>query len=534
MTDVPHSFMSRDFQRVRPDDEDLKLRAESAIQLPVSLSPMPHQLDASSLIFGTSTSYGRLTYADNSLVHDWARWLTDGRGRSNGATLFLALQQADGEEQVARTRSILQQLGIHAVVLLANDNLDVTSRYTKLLRHMVSRGADNDGNNNPSDAASSSGGRAGKKKFFALIDDDAFFPSLGRLLGHLDRIDADEPVYLGLPSERGDWTVEDNIITTYGGGAVFFTTPMAEKVARLPCSPGSSSSSSSNGVESRSSEDNDDGSAYWDELLYRCVARHTKDRLHVLPSLYTPAEEEVDVAVNEENYAVLAADLLRRPPAGYASGDAPLALHHSGPRHRLAAGRAHAVASACGEACFLQRFRFRDDWVLVNGHSLSHYPDGLEVLPQRESAAMMEAQRLEREMKKAEEASGKKKNTSHTKKIKTDPRLIIEQEFSAYEDANGGRWGSLEEEEDERKVISWTGVKRTWRLLDARSVDVSAKEEVSSGEQPQQQEIWQAYVRRRGEPVSYGEEDDVLPGDTVHTQEGPSDVDSVIVLIWEP
>jgi len=95
MTEVKSRFMpggAGDFARARLDDEKLPLRVEKAISLPMLRSPRPDELDASALLFGISTTFSRLSYANYSLVGDWARWLTDGRGRSNGATLLLALQ----------------------------------------------------------------------------------------------------------------------------------------------------------------------------------------------------------------------------------------------------------------------------------------------------------------------------------------------------------------------------------------------------------------------------------------------------------
>ncbi len=46
--------------------------------------------------------------------------------------------------------------------------------------------------------------------------------------------------------------------------------------------------------------------------------------------------------------------------------------------------------------------------------------------------------------------------------------------------------------------------------------------------------VWQAYVKRRAAATSYGDIDDRLPGDIIHTEEAPAMDDSVIVLIWEP
>ncbi|ETS82348.1 hypothetical protein PFICI_04224 [Pestalotiopsis fici W106-1] len=449
MTDTGLKFMARDFQRVRPEEERLHLHAEKAIHLAMQRSPTPDNLDVSSLIFGISSSYGRLTYADDALLRDWARWLTDGKGRTNGASLVLTLHRATNAE-VSYLSAKLRELGIDAVVLAANENSDVTSRYIELM-HMISRRKDELS-------------REGEtKSFLALVDDDVFFPSLGKLLGRLAKFSSSEKVYLGMPSERADWTVENNITLTYGGGAVFFNNRMANDLGQLPCLQESDSS--------LEGELKPRGDAYWDEHIYKCISQHTDEDMHVLPSFYVP----------EDDYHGLR--------TGFEGGVQPLALHHYKHRHRFEAWKAHMVAGLCGEDCFLQRFFFRDSWILVNGHTISHYPDGVEVVPMPRTSRLVTQQGRDKE-----------------REVKTAARIVIEP-------VEGGGV-------KQRKVVSWTGVKRTWRLLDARM-----------GEDG---EVWQAYVKRRGSPMSYGDENDWMPDDTVHSQDSSSDEDSMIMLIWEP
>ncbi|KAF3009038.1 hypothetical protein E8E14_003947 [Neopestalotiopsis sp. 37M] len=449
MTDTGSKFMARDFQRVQTDEERLHLHAEKAIHLNMGRSLTPDNLDVSSLIFGISSSYGRLTYADDALIRDWARWLTDGKGRTNGASLVLTLHRATNAE-VSYLSAKLRELGIDAVVLAANEHSDVTSRYIELM-HMLSR---------RNDELSREGY---PKKFLALVDDDVFFPSLGKLLDRLTKFSESEKVYLGMPSERADWTVESNITLTYGGGAVFFNNLMTNDLIHLPCLQESEFS--------LEGELKPRGDAYWDEHIYKCISQHTDEDMHVLPSFYVP----------EDDYHGLR--------TGFEGGVQPLALHHYRHRHRFEAWKAHMVSGLCGEDCFLQRFFFRDSWILVNGHSISHYPDGVEMVPMPRTSRLVTQQDRDKE-----------------REVKTAARLFIEP-------VEGG---SVKQ----RKVVSWTGVKRTWRLLDARM-----------GEDG---EVWQAYVKRRGSPMSYGDEDDWMPDDTVHSQDSSSDEDSVIMLIWEP
>ncbi|KAI1136998.1 glycosyltransferase family 31 protein [Hypoxylon sp. FL0543] len=457
-------FISRAFQRVRADDEQLDLRAEKPIQVSVAKSPKPDQVDASALLFGISTSYDRLTYGNSSLISDWARWLTTGNGTSNGASLVLTLHGATTRE-INLISSTLHEAGIDAVVLPTEDAQGSTARYMDLVNLLTHRRGELQGE-----------GR--EKKFLALVDDDVFFPALGQLLSRLSKYDARKKFYIGLPSERSDWVVENNVTLTYGGGAVFFTPEMLNAVSRLPClntttrTQTRTHSSPTPHVEPRTGQ--------WDEALYTCITSSSDTKLHLLPSLYAPSD---DLAV---------------PRTGYASGAHPLTLHHYKHRHRFEPGKAHLVAALCGESCFLQRFFFRGDgWVLVNGHSVAQYPDGVDVLPATSPLSPP----------RSKGATTKNKNQSENI-ARVDEHLVLDREDTP------------ERRVRDRKVVSWAGPKRTWRLLDARAG--------SGGE------VWQAYVKRRGSPASYGDEDDGLPeGDTVHTQDGPSDVDSVIVLIWE-
>ncbi|KAH8681219.1 hypothetical protein BX600DRAFT_429179 [Xylariales sp. PMI_506] len=441
MTQTSIKFMPQDFKRVRVEDEGLELHAEQAIPLSLGESATPVTLDASALTFGISTSYNRVIYSNGSLVRDWTRWLTDGQGSSNGASIILTLQGANDDE-VSDVKKKLGALGIDADVVPVEDALDTTTRYIELMHVLQERNTELAIENRD-------------KKFLALVDDDVFFPSLGKLLNKLNTFDTTKKIYVGIPSERADWTVENNITMTYGGGAIFLTAPMVASLAELPCLNKGANS------EKR-------GDQYWDESFYNCISEHTDEKLHVLPSFFVPEDDQYELRT------------------GYEGGVQPLALHHSKHRHSFEPWKAHLVTSVCGEDCFLQRFWFKDSWILVNGHTISHYPDGVEVIPLSKTSLL---------------TSQLSKNT---RVVKTATRLVV--------DEVEGR--------SERKVVSWTGIKQTWRLLDARVNE--------------RNEVWQAYIKRRGSPISYGDEDDRLPGDTIHTQEGPSDVDSIIVLIWEP
>jgi hypothetical protein len=446
MTEVSSKFLSRDFRRVRIDDEYLSLTAESAIKMPFHISARPDQVDASELLFGISTTAARLSYSNYSLIQDWERWLTDGAGKSNGATLLLTLYRSSKEE-VARIGRTLSERGIDATVDMIEMGSDATKRYADLARRLAKHG----------EALT---GQGSEKKFYSLVDDDVFFPSMAMLLEKLSDFSPRKEFYIGAPSEKqSDWVTERNVTMTYGGGAVFVTPPMAEKMVALPC------------LESAGDGGSGDESSLWDEHIYKCVASRTKTNLHVLPSYYSP-EDDLYGEYSAGNQ-------------GYGGGIQPLTLHHYKNWHRFEAGRGHQVTTVCGEECFLQRFHFRDDWILVNGYTLSQYPDGVSTVAVTKGSRLVSQSREQ-------------------KRTPVSEQLVIERA----------------DRPNDMKAIAWAGPKRTWRLLDSRIT--------SSGE------VWQSYVKRKGASDSYGDVGEWDRGDKIHTDEQPANEDSVIVLIWEP
>ncbi|KAF9870371.1 hypothetical protein CkaCkLH20_12218 [Colletotrichum karsti] len=430
MTNIQTVFADGDFVSVNWDDKDLPLDKDGDTILPIATSRVPGDTDASDLLFGVSTTYKRLAHANDSLVRDWQRWLTDGRGSSNGASVVVALHNSSIRE-AWETHDKFKDVGIDATVLILDDGLDEISRYFELVDILleVNRALADDGQT---------------KKYLGLIDDDIFFPTPGQLLSELSEFDAQEPYYVGLPSERADWSVEDDTAVTHGGGAVFLTPPAAAIVSALPClSPGRPPFANT---------------TTWDSALHECVTKHASDALplHVLSSFYSPRDA-----------------LYHMHAPAYDQGISPLVLRHAQSRHRLEAGRAHLVTSACGEACFLQRFRFADDWVLVNGYSLTHYGDGFEVVPMASSAVLQGALQygLQAELPLGE-------------------GIVLD-----------------ERGEDQKEIVTWRGVRSVWSFLDAVVGDDG--------------EVWQVYVKKGGarEVDDEEHEEDIM--------------DSVIVLIWE-
>ncbi|KAK8127451.1 hypothetical protein PG984_008559 [Apiospora sp. TS-2023a] len=485
----------------------------SALQLPLPGPPeLPDQVDASALLFGIVTTYSRLVASNASLLHDWSRWLTDGRGRSNGAGLLLVLHHASTSE-MGHVSSKLQELGIDATVRSSSvaagagaaavggssPDSDSTWGYLELVGRLVLQARNI--------FKEPEGSKRKERKYLGLVDDDIFFPSMHRLLARLAELDPAESVYVGLPSEQADWMTTEvgNVTMTYGGGAVFLTRAMADAVSKMPCARQPQKPEQKaviNGAPPEPQTAAEEAAAMtgqWDERLYRCITAHHSSRLRVMPSLYMPDEDAGD--------------------GGYNSGLRPLTLHHYRQRHqRFAPSQAHLIASLTGEASFLQRFLFRGDgWVLINGHSIAEYPDGVDVVPlsrvsgQKKPPPVLATQQPHETIYTDKGNMRDNGNGKGVADVRLASRITIDSD------------AAQKQERKDQRVVSWTGVKRVWRHLDSMIV----RDEAGTVK-----EVWQAYVKPAGETPEYN--DNMLdPSDTVHRQDGVSDLNSVIVLVWE-
>lgn len=402
-TEVHVNFQSHtpkilDLENLNPNDIQLK----KTIELPVHSSPHPGEVDASELLFGISTTYSRIAADDFAMMASWARWLTNGRRESNGASLIVMLDQA-GESQVGDVDRKLQASGIDAYVTTTEEPMSMARRYYELARILKTFGANLAGNGQ-------------QKRFFGLIEDDIFFPSLAYLLDRLLTYNTDDSVYVGLPSERADWEMDGEVITTYGGGAIFLTLSAIIEVPRLPCFGRDES-----GLPIRAK--------HWDVLIQDCLAKHTSIAMHVLPGFYSPNDDTYTPDVDS-----------------YETGLQPLLLHHPQERHALDINKAHLVTDVCGEACFMQRYIFRDNWVLVNGVSITEYPDGLV----------------------------------YEEKKKPDPTL--EDPLDKPDRLQVQARLELEPDEGDRTIWNWKGRRNVWKLMDSAVGKNGA--------------VWQAYVKK--------------------------------------
>lgn len=330
ITHVDQNLLPNQFKNITISQYS-KFPAGRLLDLHVKQSPRPDQVDASNMIFGVSTTYERFTAENTSPIKEWERWLTDGHGHSNGAGLILALFNCSASE-LNHAEQKLDKAGINATVLHSNIDLDMPGRYVDLVSMLY---------NHPT---------AKNRKYFALVDDDTFFPYLGELLRTLERFDPQKPFYIGTFTERTDWMIGNKAPFAYGGGGIFLTKPVAQKISSLPC------------LDKDSDGMYKIGGDQGDRLLYNCLHQFTDVTLTYLPELHQE-------------------DQFGDASGFYESGQQPLSLHHYKSWHQLHPDQTHTVADACGEDCVLQRFQFKDDFIISNGYSIAEYPKGIDFDP---------------------------------------------------------------------------------------------------------------------------------------------------------
>lgn len=327
MTVIPQAFLDPDMTPVditnQHDGGAVDAGGSGPIQVEVPVSGLPSTVDASQFLFGISTTFERLHESSSEVIADWKYWLTDGRGATNGAKLFLQLSDVS-EDELRDTRKLLRDAGIDANVDHSGDE-HMAVRYINLVPHLY-RQADSQG-----------------KKWLVLCDDDTFFPSMHGLVESLDSFDHSRELYIGTLSEDVA-AVERHGSQAFGGAGVFLSMPMAKRITE-------SISSCASKVEE----------AGWqgDKLLRNCIYENSSSRLVLLPELW-----QLD---------------FRGDPSGfYEWGHKPLSLHHyrGGGWHEARPLQFSKIAYICGEDCILQRFQTADNFI-ISGHSIVYYPAGI-------------------------------------------------------------------------------------------------------------------------------------------------------------
>ncbi|KYK56307.1 glycosyltransferase family 31 protein [Drechmeria coniospora] len=298
------------------------------LEVDVPVSGLPSTVNASDFIFGVSTSYQRFMDPEKSPVDDWIFWLTDNRGRSNGAKLLLMLLDATDDE-LQEVANLLGDVGIDVDLYHSDASLEMAVRYFSLVPTLVTH----------IDAPS--------KKWFVTCDDDTFFPSMHGLVERIGALDDTKEMYVGTLSEDVG-AIERHGSQAFGGAGVFLSKPMAERIAAMydACT-----------TEEKVLESNSGWGPQGDILLRKCIYENTETRLTTVWDLWQ-------------------LDFMGHPAGFYEWGIKPLSLHHFRGWHKAKPGEMAKIAHTCGEDCTMMRFRTADNFVL-SGYSVAHYPEGL-------------------------------------------------------------------------------------------------------------------------------------------------------------
>ncbi|OAR02821.1 hypothetical protein LLEC1_07463 [Akanthomyces lecanii] len=412
LTRVPRRFQPREPRLFDSRSSDHLSPTEfGMLALPSPQGWRPGQFDASRYLFGVSTTYERLMEDDRAMLKNWQWWLTDGGQDGNGAHLVIMLDRAD-ERQIEEVEGALEVLDISAMVYNSGDALSTATRYAQLAGELHAYGL----------ALLAVGNM---KTWFILIDDDIFFSSLSYLDEKLDPYGSQNSVYIGVPSEQEDWAVRDGKLSTSGGGVVILSRDALAHYLALEC------------ADMNEASDSSIHALRWAALLHSCMTTRGELSMHVIPGLYSPTVDSPESSWLDD----------------LENGARPVAVRSHGPG-LLDLARAYLVADTCGEACFAQRFLFRDSWVLVNGVSISQYQRPIRIQDGRQR----------------QDKAG---------------RELLSAQLQLNDDAGGGR-----------VHLTGGGARNVWRLLDS-SVDEHGV-------------VWQAYVKRDGGKVSRVQKDEQL------------------------
>ncbi|KAI1002496.1 hypothetical protein K3495_g5702 [Podosphaera aphanis] len=332
MTQLDQNLFPDGFKPIKINEPSAtKTECLVPLEAPVPISAHPRSVNASSFLFGISTTISRLRDPKINPMVEWAHWLTDGFGNSNGAGLILRL--VDGsQEELAEIWNHLISMGIDAKVYSSDSRLEMAERYLSLLPALYS---------DPTRP---------NRQWLVMCDDDTFFPSMQRLIDQFSTYNASQPLYIGTFSEDVN-NIQRHGSQAFGGAGVFFTIPLAAKIAELypQCS-----------TRQKIEESNTGWGPQGDILLRKCIYENTEVRLTMLRELHQ-------------------LDIMGDPSGFYESGLAPLSLHHfkGGMWHEAKPYAGVQIIHTCGEDCFLQRFQTTDNFIIANGYSVAFYPHGI-------------------------------------------------------------------------------------------------------------------------------------------------------------
>ncbi|KHN95546.1 Fringe-like protein [Metarhizium album ARSEF 1941] len=342
MTKVSENLLNAAFKTIHvnkhyyPQDS-----CEKPLEVQVPASGLPSSVNASDFMFGVSTTFKRFMDPETTPINEWIYWLTDSRGHSNGGKLLLMLLDAS-DDNLQEVANLLGDVGIDVDVYRSDSSLEMAVRYLSLVPTLYTH---------PD---------APRKKWLVTCDDDTFFPSMHELIERLGKFDDTREMYIGTLSEDVG-AIERHGSQAFGGGGVFLSLPLAERITELfgSCT-----------TEQKVLESNSGWGPQGDILLRKCIYENTHTRLTSFWDLWQ-------------------LDIVGDPSGFYEWGIKPLSLHHyrgSG-WHKAKPGMYTKIAHTCGEDCTLMRFQTEDDFI-ISGYSIAHYPEGVTFDPNQMEATL--------------------------------------------------------------------------------------------------------------------------------------------------
>lgn len=322
----------RGFKMVDLADDDSSQTCDDPLEVPVTQSRFPGTVDLSDFMFAISTTYGRLNDPESSPIKEWAFWLTDSNGHSNGGKLLLQLIDASNTELEDITDR-LARAGIDADVAHSDHRLEMAVRYLGLVPTLY---------NHP---------EARFKKWLVLCDDDTYFPAMHSLIDRFQEFDHHKAMYIGTLSEDVG-ALERHGSQAFGGAGVFLSLPLAKHVSKIY---------STCRTKNKIRESDSGWGPQGDIILRKCIYENTNVRLTQLWDLWQ-------------------LDLYGDPAGFYEGGIKPFSVHHfkGGGWHHAYPFQTSKIAHACGEDCSYQRFVTSDNFVISNGFSVAQYPEGID------------------------------------------------------------------------------------------------------------------------------------------------------------
>jgi hypothetical protein len=263
--------------------------------------------------FGMSTKIPRLKGSISQLEH----WLSN-----TDCPLNVLVPPGDGDLHLQQT---IRDLFINATI--TTTDLEFAKSYFSLIKPLYEA-------------------RTPSTQWLVLMDDDTFVPSLPALTDHFTTTyKAEEEMLVSATSDDLDQIRTFGLIP-FGGGGVFISVPLAERLLRPETWEACLAIPQSQG----------------DGLLNDCLGQHS-----IVRPIIDHGLNQMDIGGSDE------------PVAGYMeSGRRMLTVHHWKSWFYVDMAMVAKVAEATGDEGVLMRWMFEGNLVLSNGYSIVEYVGGVD------------------------------------------------------------------------------------------------------------------------------------------------------------